>query len=154
MSDQANEVRRGYLVVYADAGPGGPCGQSMSVTCPHAYVSIFDTYEDAQKAIQSAGGRIGRNGLRRLIVRGELDGGPLRLFDHRRAADAELARVTEDRDRLRAACEECLKVVDECYEATGHIRAARTSEQRLRIEAALNPAPAGEGGASDASLPK
>lgn len=48
-------------------------------------------------------------------------------------------------DDLLAACRECLAVVTECYEATGHIRAAKTSEQRLRIEAAIAKA---EGGAS------
>jgi len=40
-------------------------------------------------------------------------------------------------DDLVAACREALKVVDECYEATGHIHVAKTSNQRMLIDAAL-----------------
>lgn len=39
------------------------------------------------------------------------------------------------------ACKEMMAVVDECYVVTGHIKVARTSEQRMRIEALA----AGEG---------
>ena len=38
---------------------------------------------------------------------------------------------------LLAACRDCLAVVDEAYQATSYIRVAHTSEQRLKIEAAI-----------------
>ena len=33
---------------------------------------------------------------------------------------------------------EALKVVDDCYTATGHFRVAKTSIQRMKIERAIN----------------
>lgn len=40
-----------------------------------------------------------------------------------------------ERDQARKACRECLSVIDDCYAATGHIHVAKTSHQRMRIEA-------------------
>lgn len=48
--------------------------------------------------------------------------------------DAMLAAAAPD---LLAACRESLAMVDDAYIATGHIRVAKTSEQRLRLEAAI-----------------
>jgi hypothetical protein len=44
--------------LYADNGPGGPCGQSMRVTCNHASLYIFSNLEDFEKAREAG---IGRN---------------------------------------------------------------------------------------------
>lgn len=139
---EANEVRSGYMVVYTDHGPGGLCGQSMSITCPHAYVSIFDSYDEAKTAIEANGGKIGRGGLRRNIVQGEINGGPIRLFDHR-PADAELARVAAERDRLRAACETMVAAADRML-ATGSKYSGIEHSALMKIRAAL----AGEGGSN------
>lgn len=49
----------------------------------------------------------------------------------------EYARKFAAVDDLIAACEEALAIVDECYAATGHFKVAKTSKQRLRIEAAI-----------------
>jgi hypothetical protein len=56
--------------------------------------------------------------------------------------------LTTERDQLRervrlleAACQDALQAVDEAYTATGYLKICKTSEQRLRIEAALVPAP-------------
>ena len=38
---------------------------------------------------------------------------------------------------LLEACKECLEVVDDCYEATGHVKVAVGSDQRTKIEAAI-----------------
>lgn len=43
---------------------------------------------------------------------------------------------------LRSMLRECLKVVDDCYEKTHHHRVAKTSHQRLAIEAAIDGASA------------
>lgn len=48
--------------------------------------------------------------------------------------DATLISASPD---LLAACREALRMVDEAYEATGFFRVAATSEQRMRIEAAI-----------------
>lgn len=61
-----------------------------------------------------------------------------------RYTEAEVARLQEVNKKLVEATKECLKVVDECYEATGHIRVAETSHQRILIVSAL--AAAGERG--------
>lgn len=39
---------------------------------------------------------------------------------------------------VRDAMKECLVVAEECYEATGHFKIAKTSVQRLKIESALS----------------
>lgn len=56
-------------------------------------------------------------------------------------ANARLIAAAPD---LLAACREALAVVDEAYQATGFIRIAATSEQRMRIEAAIAKATIGE----------
>lgn len=52
-------------------------------------------------------------------------------------ADARLVSAAPD---LLAACEECLRTVDECYKKTGHFKVAHTSMQRMVIEEAINKA--------------
>lgn len=47
------------------------------------------------------------------------------------------ARLIAAAPDLLAACQEMLITVDECYKATGHFKVAKTSEQRLRLEAAI-----------------
>lgn len=59
-----------------------------------------------------------------------------KLASNGRDGDA-YARLFAASPRLLKACIECLKVVDDCYETTGHIRVAKTSHQRLQIEAAI-----------------
>lgn len=44
--------------LYTDNGPGGPCGQSMRITCNHAFLSIFPSMQDFEKAKEAG---IGRN---------------------------------------------------------------------------------------------
>jgi hypothetical protein len=41
------------IVIYTDKGPGGPCGQSMSVTCPHAMFAVFEDRDAMEKWAQS-----------------------------------------------------------------------------------------------------
>ena len=50
------------IVLWTDKGPGGPCGQSMSITCPWAGILIFPDY-DTMKSHLDAG--CGRRGSRR-----------------------------------------------------------------------------------------
>ena len=45
--------------------------------------------------------------------------------------------IVNQRAKLLAACQECLTAIDDCYEKTGHFKMAKTSEQRMKIEAAL-----------------
>ena len=52
-------------------------------------------------------------------------------------ANARLIAAAPD---LLAACKEALAAVDEAYQATGFVRIMATSEQRLRIEAAIRKA--------------
>lgn len=47
------------------------------------------------------------------------------------------ARLIAAAPELLAACQQALLVVDEAYEATGFIRIAKTSLQRMSIEAAI-----------------
>lgn len=53
---------------------------------------------------------------------------------HVRNANAKLMAAAHD---LYEACRESLSMCDEAYEATGYIKVAKTSEQRMRLEAAL-----------------
>lgn len=53
------------------------------------------------------------------------------------AAEAENARLAARCEGLEDACRETMAVVDEAYLATNYIKVAKTSYQRLRIEAAL-----------------
>ncbi len=39
--------------IYTDTGPNGPCGQSMSVTCPHAIFATWPDEESMKKDINS-----------------------------------------------------------------------------------------------------
>lgn len=50
------------------------------------------------------------------------------------AANARLIAAAPD---LLAACKEALQMCDEAYQATGYVKIASTSEQRLRLEAAI-----------------
>ena len=47
---------------------------------------------------------------------------------------------------LLEACREALRVADEAYEATGYVKVAKTSRQRMAIEAAIEKATTGSGG--------
>lgn len=53
--------------------------------------------------------------------------------------------LAEQVKALREACHECLLVADEAYRATGYMRIAKSSIQRMKIEAAIK--------ASDGSQP-
>lgn len=53
---------------------------------------------------------------------------------HINLPDAHLIAAAPE---MYEACVEALAVVDDAYEATGHIRVAKTSHQRLKIESAL-----------------
>jgi len=44
--------------LYSDNGPGGPCGQSMNITCPH---SVFMTWPNEEKMREALKNGIGRN---------------------------------------------------------------------------------------------
>ena len=56
---------------------------------------------------------------------------------NRRAPDPEIARLRAVNAELLATCEETARVVDEAYEATGFIKVAKSSHQRMRIEAVI-----------------
>lgn len=45
-------------ILYTDNGPGGPCGQTMRVTCPHSVLHVFPD-EDSMRAYAEEG--VGRN---------------------------------------------------------------------------------------------
>ena len=51
------------IMVYTDEGPNGPCGQSMSVTCPHMAVHVFRS-ETAMREFVDANPNWSRNGKR------------------------------------------------------------------------------------------
>ena len=51
--------------LYADDGPGGPCGQSCRTTCPHSVLAVWPN-EDAMRAAMSNG--FGRNRKARLMM--------------------------------------------------------------------------------------
>jgi len=53
-------------MLYLDDGPGGPCGQSMRVTCPHGFLHIWPN-EDAMRAALPASGSVGRNKKARVM---------------------------------------------------------------------------------------
>lgn len=60
---------------------------------------------------------------------------------------ASLAAAREREQWLEEACRECLKVAEDCYEATGHFHVAKTSRQRMKIESLLALAePGADGG--------
>jgi hypothetical protein len=48
------------LAIYTDDGPIGICGQSMSITAPHTYISLFNSYDEFQKEYSKIG-RKGKN---------------------------------------------------------------------------------------------
>lgn len=50
---------------------------------------------------------------------------------------AELATLRELRDAVKPALSETLECVDECYKTTGHIKVAKGSIQREKIEQAI-----------------
>ena len=39
--------------IYTDSGPSGPCGQSMSVTCPHAIFALYPDEETMRASVES-----------------------------------------------------------------------------------------------------
>jgi len=39
--------------LYWDEGPGGPCGQSMRITCPHAILMTWSNEEDMRSAMET-----------------------------------------------------------------------------------------------------
>lgn len=51
--------------LYADDGPGGPCGQSCRTTCPHSVLAVWPN-EDAMRAAMANG--FGRNRKARLMM--------------------------------------------------------------------------------------
>ena len=69
------------LVVYSDTGPLGPCGQSMSITCPHTYLYWFPDEDTMRRKLLV--GTIGRKGSRPRIeyaVIGDHGTGQMQLF--------------------------------------------------------------------------
>ncbi len=59
--------------------------------------------------------------------------------------NGELKKAKSVNADLLAACKEALKVVDDCYESTGHIKVAKSSAQRMAIEAAISAASGKDG---------
>lgn len=52
------ELRPGMgFFLYTDGGPGGICGQSMDITCPHANLFTFDCEESLNKFVENFKGR-------------------------------------------------------------------------------------------------
>lgn len=51
-----------------------------------------------------------------------------------------LAKLLAERQATMEIIRECLDVVDDCYDATGHFRVAKNSEQRKKIEECLTKA--------------
>lgn len=123
--------------------------------CRHPDDPLFDQPIDANDprsglpfTLQEMQSRVGELERQLAAMDGSIDCGnepcsvigcPCKKHMHR-----ELREVTAERDRLRQgrldlceACREALQVVDEAYQATGYIKIAETSEQRLRIEAAM-----------------
>lgn len=40
-------------MIYFDDGPGGPCGQSMRTTCPHASIHIWDSEDKMREDLKT-----------------------------------------------------------------------------------------------------
>ena len=77
------QIKQGYIVVYTDEGPTGICAQCMSITCPHCYIYLFDTEEEAREYMAIT--KIGRNGRKKQNRTGDLSrGNPVRFFDARK----------------------------------------------------------------------
>lgn len=54
------------LAICTDDGPTGICGQSMTITSPHTYIFLFNSYEDFQRAAPTLE-RKGKNGKVRWV---------------------------------------------------------------------------------------
>lgn len=81
---QTPALKPGMVVAMAmDAGPGGPCGQSMSTTCPWQHIHIFP--DEATFRSWTAEHSIGRKGSRYLeafAVLGDYGTGHMRITNH------------------------------------------------------------------------
>lgn len=58
-----------FLVIYTDKGPTGMCGQSMSTTCPHTHIHIFDS----EQQFKDSDVEIGRRGSKQEIRMFDID---------------------------------------------------------------------------------
>ena len=71
------------LAIYTDTGPNGICGQSMSTTCPHESIHLFEDYELFREKTQDHKcDRNGKNAQWRYVQIG--NHGVMRLVKHTR----------------------------------------------------------------------
>lgn len=70
------------VVVWTDKGPGGPCGQSMSTTCPWGGLAIFPDLETARDEIQARPPRRGDRFDLRYFVVGDFGDGQFSISVH------------------------------------------------------------------------
>lgn len=54
--------------LYSDEGPGGISGQSIDITCPHAYLSVWPNESSMRAAMESKS--FGRRGKRERVMWG------------------------------------------------------------------------------------
>lgn len=66
--------------LYSDDGPSGPCGQSMSITCPWSILYVFKDEDELREAIKNES--IGRKGRAWKVKQGVIGdwSSPGRLF--------------------------------------------------------------------------
>ncbi len=58
------------IAIFTDEGPDGPCGQSMSITCPHAVIHWFMDEEAFREWVKEQGPMRGRQARLRYAVLG------------------------------------------------------------------------------------
>lgn len=70
------------VVLWTDKGPGGPCGQTMSTTCPWAGLAIFPDEVTARETLAAHPPRRGRQFDIRYIIVGEGGDGQFSIGVH------------------------------------------------------------------------
>ena len=96
---QLPPLKRGMVVVMVmDDGPGGTCGQCMSITCPWQYLHIFPSKAEYYAFVESKPSSLGRNGQKQKVaycIIGEYGTGHMRVVVHE---ELEPPQTTETQD--------------------------------------------------------
>jgi hypothetical protein len=70
-------------VLYADNGPGGPCGQSRSITCPHGLLMAFPNGDTMRQYMENEfQARSQKHWLMWGVVDSYTAGGVFRVIQH------------------------------------------------------------------------
>lgn len=68
--------------LYHDKGPGGPCGQSMRVTCPHSVLMTWPNEDAMREALQDMKWRNKKHELMYGVVDDWTSGGVFRVIQN------------------------------------------------------------------------